>query len=86
MHRPHAVLKCHISPYKNLVIVYDFDILRSRVCPAEADAPLIVDANAVLAIAVAASSAQTFAPSVAFSAKVRPRISGGVGMQAFTAD
>ena len=36
-----------------LVVVNDLNVLRSRGGPAEADAPLIVDADAVLTLAVA---------------------------------
>jgi len=36
-----------------LVVVNDLNVLRSRRGPAEADAPLVVDADAVLTLAVA---------------------------------
>lgn len=43
------------------MIVHDFHFKRIRVGPAEADAPLIVDSNAVLSFAVTPQSLETVA-------------------------
>ena len=43
------------------MIINDFNILRSRSGPAEADAPLIVDTNAVLTLSIAIQSLKSVA-------------------------
>src|SRR5579863_4938620 len=52
VNRAHSVLEAHTLSTAS-VMVNDLDVLGSRRCPAKADAPLIVDANAVLALPVA---------------------------------
>jgi hypothetical protein len=47
MNRPHSVLYAHVRA--SSVVVDDLNILSSRTRPAKADAPLVVDADAVLA-------------------------------------
>lgn len=41
------------------MVVNDLDVLRIAICPAKAGSPLIVDANAVLADAIALELLQT---------------------------
>ena len=46
MHRPHAVLRVHVTCLS--MTIHDLDLARPVVGPNEADAPLCVDPNAVL--------------------------------------
>ena len=43
------------------MVIDDFDVMRIVVVPAEADAPLLVNSNAVLAFSVAAESFEVIA-------------------------
>ena len=51
MHRPHSASRVHV--HTPSVVVHNLHIARPVVGPAEADAPLCVDPNAVLTAAVA---------------------------------
>src|SRR3954464_1072604 len=67
MDRPHAVLECHSHLLKydgrsrTSVIVHDLDLFCASVSPSETQAPLIVDADAVLAGAIPVQGLQAIA-------------------------
>ena len=69
MHRPHPVLRVHLTLLS--VIVHDLDIARPVVGPTEADTPLHVDPNAVLTGAVAS---QCFQPVTRQRGQVAERL------------
>jgi hypothetical protein len=43
------------------MVIHDFDVLGSAACPPKADSPLVVDPDAVLALAVAPQGFQSIA-------------------------
>ena len=61
VYRSHAALACHLN-VPLLVVVHDLYIVRPVIAPAEADTPLGIDPDAVLAISVPAKRFKTVAP------------------------